>query len=107
MKTLSTAEKVVGVDVDGSLIYEKTYMANNVNISTSTVLDSAINSNNTRLISTNEAFHMGTNWYPSTNFILEGVYASMYSSLRNNGLQLIVGYYTVKAYHITVRYVKL
>lgn len=107
MKTLSTIEKVVGVDVDGSLIYEKTYMANDVNITASFNIDSSINTSNARTISIEGVYYYSGYWYPDLNYYYDTDFRGVYTILGAQGVRLIISTYTVKAYHVTVRYVKL
>lgn len=102
MNVLSTTEKIVGVDVDGSSIYEKTYMASAVNITSSTIIDNSITTSNARLISFQDAYFHNDLWYPS-----EISTSSAYAVLRSTGLQIVINNRTVTKYHITMRYIKL
>ena len=108
----STTEKAVGTDVDGSIIYEKTWYSDNVNLTTSTVIDASFTSTSIkRLLGAEGGFKidLGSSGYalfPILDSTNAGVRYTTALSVLSSGLQLTINNRTVLAYHITLKYTK-
>lgn len=105
---LSSTEKKVGVDVDGSDIYEKTYYSDSVNLTADTVIDATIsNSYVGRVIDINAALFTSDNVWsgPEDTESNNTRYVSLVV-VGATGLVIKLTNMSVTKYHITVRYTK-
>lgn len=109
MQTYSTEEKIVGIDCDGSTIYEKSYYSDSVNITSSTVIDSSITSANVkRVVDMRSVFNYNGQWYSDLSNADIGFTKELTCvvSLISSGVRILISNRTVIGYHITIRYVK-
>lgn len=108
----STNEHIVGTDVDGSAIYEKTYYSDNAKLSGAyTVIDSNLKpSILKRVISINGSYYVGDGsegWMPDIRLSESATVAyDCYTRCGSLGLLLIHNNRTISKYHVTIRYVK-
>lgn len=107
--TYSTTERAVGVDTDGSVVYERSYVADNVNISTATVIDANFTPSVIKhMIADSFGFYDETNhaFMPMYDTVNNGTAYSLQWRIDTNGLRIIATNATISKYHLTFRYTK-
>ena len=110
MHNYSTSEQIVGTDVDGSTIYERTWYGDNVNWTSTQIIDANFKSSTVKRIVEVKAVVKSTTgtWQAiPMSMTLSSTQYDRYVDIDNsNGFRLIIQNITVGAYHITIQYVK-
>lgn len=105
----STTEQVIGTDVDGSVVYERTWYADSVSINTNTNIDSTFTTTGLkRVIKFEGAAQINNSPWTMIplDFQTSGSSYGISFSMNNTGVLLNVQSYTVTGYHLTIQYVK-
>ena len=104
----STTEKAVGTWVDGSIIYKKSYYGKNVTITSTTTIDTLLNSSNIKPIKVDMESRVGGAYNSGPlEFYLNSNHYYKKVGITENGVNLEVNNYTVTEYYITMYYLKV
>lgn len=100
-----SAETVVG-EWDGKPLYRKCFSADNVNISSTTVLDASLTPTAVTPTKIDSTYKFGDAWYDGTFYFAGDTGYTAYTRVDSSGARMVVTNRTVQGYRITIYYTK-